>query len=218
MSDLLQEYKEYYAVRAKRYANNPNYKNSYEAEKKLSEAIQSCNTLEEFKDKLGNLNHLCGIALIKDRYIMENKMLSEFEEVVRVKASERVLEKIDEYQDIDEAMVFVNETETSNMIDVQLDESNQIFIDCWKQLDEIDIYSNAEVPSEYKSYFMKIVDLVKEIIISSYKDEKELLKNLTEKWEHNPDIIMEHRHKRHLPYKDEHIKEKIAQYKSIINL
>ena len=33
MSDLLQEYKEYYAVRAKRYANNPNYKNSYEAEK-----------------------------------------------------------------------------------------------------------------------------------------------------------------------------------------
>ena len=99
-------------------------------------------------------------------------MLSEFEEVVRVKASERVLEKIDEYQDIDEAMVFVNETETSNMIDVQLDESNQIFIDCWKQLDEIDIYSNAEVPSEYKSYFMKIVDLVKEIIISSYKDEK----------------------------------------------
>ena len=178
MSDLLQEYKEYYAVRAKRYANNPNYKNSYEAEKKLSEAIQSCNTLEEFKDKLGNLNHLCGIALIKDRYIMENKMLSEFEEVVRVKASERVLEKIDEYQDIDEAMVFVNETETSNMIDVQLDESNQIFIDCWKQLDEIDIYSNAEVPSEYKSYFMKIVDLVKEIIISSYKDEKELLKIL----------------------------------------
>ena len=36
---------------------------------------------------------------------------------------------------------------------------------------------------------------------------KRTFKNLTEKWEHNPDIIMEHRHKRHLPYKDEHIKK-----------
>lgn len=40
MSDLLQEYKDYYRVRADRYAKNNNYKNSYEAEKNLSEAMQ----------------------------------------------------------------------------------------------------------------------------------------------------------------------------------
>lgn len=31
---ILEEYKAYYHVRAERYANNPNYKYSYEAEKK----------------------------------------------------------------------------------------------------------------------------------------------------------------------------------------
>lgn len=218
MSDLLQEYKEYYRVRAERYAGNPNYKNSYEAEKKLSDAINSCSSIEEFKDKLGNLNHLCGIAFIKDKCIMENKMLNEFHEVVRAKASERVLEKIDKYQDINEAVAFQNEVETSNIIEVQLDEANHLFIDNWKLLDDIDIYSNAEVPSEYKRDLMEIVESIKESIVSSYEDEKELLENLSDKWRHNPDIIMEPRHKRHLPYKDEHIKEKIAQYKSIINL
>ena len=34
--NIFEDYKDYYRARAERYAGNPNYKNSYEAEKNIN--------------------------------------------------------------------------------------------------------------------------------------------------------------------------------------
>ncbi|MDD4347327.1 MAG: hypothetical protein PHZ11_10720 [Desulfitobacteriaceae bacterium] len=47
---ILEEYKLYYAARAEKYKNNPEYANSYKTEKQLSDAMQACSSLEDFKD------------------------------------------------------------------------------------------------------------------------------------------------------------------------
>ena len=52
--NIFEEYKAYYRTRAERFANNPNYKNSYEAEKNLADAFLSCTEMEEFRTKIGN--------------------------------------------------------------------------------------------------------------------------------------------------------------------
>ena len=61
-ASLLDEYKAYYSVKAERYADSPNYKHSDKAEKTLSEAMQSCSELSDFKEKMGNLNEKCAVV------------------------------------------------------------------------------------------------------------------------------------------------------------
>lgn len=218
MSDLLQEYKEYYRVRAERYADNPNYKNSYEAEKNLSEAMLGCSELGEFKDRLGNLNNLCAVALIKDKSLMEKAFFDEMQEPIRGAVSERILEKADQYTEVFDLINMVNEEETRGMREVSLDEANRIFHECWMMLDRIEVYSQAVVPASYQSDMQKNAKYYADQIREMIKQTEEQMRLLDPAWKHNPDIVKEHRHRRLLPYCDEHIDEQIAKYKQIANI
>lgn len=212
---LLEEYKEYYRVRAERYADNPNYKHSYEAEMKVSEAIQSCNALEEFKDKLGNLNEKCANALIKDQYIMRRDFYKEMQEHVRILGPERILEKVDEIETaLDIAQMVVEET-NKNSIEISMDEST--LLGEWKLLDDIEVYENAEVPGKYKSDMMKIVEDAKKSLIRNVERLEENNAPWQEGWRLNPELIWEHRHFRLSPYKREDVEEQLQKYRSIIN-
>ena len=217
MADFLQEYKDYYSVRAEKYAENPNYQNTYNAEKALSDAMQSCAVLEEFRDKIGNLNELCGVALIKDEYLMENTHFTKHKETVRVKASEQVLQKTDSITEIMELMSAVTEIENANSIKISMDESHREFQSDWDQLDEITIYENAVVPDNYKQQMMQTAQKIKSSIISGINDLEKNHNEWQAGWRINPDLNMEYRHRNLLPYSDEHIIEQLAKYKSIIN-
>ena len=217
MADFLQEYKDYYSVRAEKYAENPNYQNTYNAEKALSDAMQSCAVLEEFRDKIGNLNELCGVALIKDEYLMENAHFTKHKETVRVKASEQVLQKTDSITEIMELMSAVTEIENANSIKISMDESHREFQSDWDQLDEITIYENAVVPDNYKQQMMQTAQKIKSSIISGINDLEKNHNEWQAGWRINPDLNMEYRHRNLLPYSDEHIIEQLAKYKSIIN-
>ena len=218
MSDnFLQEYKDYYAVRARKYEDNPNYQNSYEAEKKLSDAMQSCNTLEEFKDKIGNLNELCAIALVKDESLMEKAHFKKHQETVRVKASERILEKVDEYTEVFELISMISEVTNKNSIEISMDESHREFMGDWNLLDTITIYENAEVPNKYKNSMQKTVQETKASIIKGVEGLEKNNHEWQSDWKIIPEINMEERHKRLIPYSDENILEQLSKYKSIIN-
>ncbi len=215
--NLLEEYKAYYRVRAERFANNPNYKHSYEAEKNLSEAMQSCNQLEEFKDKLGNLNEKCANALIKDLYIMRRDFYQEMKEDIRLLGPQRILDKVDEMQNAMDLNQMVVEETNKNSVEISMDESHRELLYAWKQLDDIEIYANAEVPSKYKE---KMKDIVEEAKESLRKTVERLEKNHAEwqqGWKLCPEMIKEHRHLRLFPYKMEDIEEQLQKYKSIIN-
>ena len=216
-NQLLNEYKSYYATRAERYANNENYKHSYAAEKKLSEAMQSSNSLEEFKTKLGNLNELCANALVKDETLIEKAFYEKHKEEIRKLAAERILEKIDNYDNAVDLGIMINEETNKNSMEIISDEAHNILVFDWFLLDELEIYENAEVPSEYKSKMKKNAQNIKEIIIQSVEDTEEKIQAWEPNWRLKPETILEYRHKRLLPYEDRHIEEQIARYKSIIN-
>jgi len=217
MSDIFEEYKDYYRARAERYAGNPNYKHTYEAEKNLRDAFLSCNKMEEFKTKIGNLNHKCASALTKDKYLMEKSFYEEMKETIRVKAAQRILEKADQYDNVSELITMVTEELNKNSIEISMDEANRQFHHDWWLTDNVEIYENAVVPDEYKQYMAESVNSFKESIRDNVSRLEENNSHWQKGWKLTPDVITEHRHRQRLPYKDEHIEEQLKKYKSITN-
>jgi len=217
MNNLLDEYKSYYAVRAKRFQNNPNYTNSYQAEKALSDAMQSCATLEEFKDKIGNKNEMCAISLVKDESIIEQNFFSKHQEEVRKLASEKILAQIENVSTSQEVITLVNEVTNKNSIDISMDESHRQLLYDWKLLDDYEVYRNAEVPEKYKQDMLKSAEESKQAIIKNVSDLEQNNDSWESGWRIKPEVALEHRHIRFFPYSNDHVKEQTEKYSQIVN-
>lgn len=216
-SNILEEYKLYYAARAEKYKNNPEYANSYKAEKQLSDAMQACSSLEDFKDDAVKLGKACGIALIKDENLIEKKYYEKHQEVFRVKASEKILEKIDSCETLLDVSALISEETSKTSVEESMDDSHRKVIDDWSQIDEIRIYENAVVPDKYKNYMMEMAADIKESLIEGVTMLEENNDPWQSGWKLIPEKALEYRHLRLLPFSKTHVEEQIAKYKSIIN-
>ena len=216
MSDFLKDYQDYYRVRMERYENDPDYQNSYQSEKAIYEAIASCTVLGEFKEKLGNLNEKNAMALTKDDYTYRYKHYMNIKEFVRAKGPQRIVERADQCANVSDLITMVGEEENKNMLEISVDHI-YFFRDCWVLLDNIERYEKAEVPSSYKSERQKFANEMKADIKNRYKETIEEMQKWQDGWKIDFDLIWEERHRRLIPYKDEDIRTKIEQLKTIIN-
>lgn len=217
MDELLQQYKDYYRLRAQRYANNPKYAHSFEAESNLSNAMQSCNELIEFKDKIGNLNELSAVALSKDDHQIEKEFYDRHQEAVRTMAASRILEKIDSIQNVTDLVTLVLEESNKNSLEISMDEYHREFQSDWKQLDDIEVFENAVVPEKYKSKMQATANEIKQRLVQSVNDLEQEGRKFQPDWTYQPIKNMEHRHRRLIPYSDAHLNEQLSKYKSLVN-
>lgn len=199
-TQLFKEYQEYYATRAARYANSPAYKNSYEAEKKLSDVMQNASSINDAKDKMIQLSEDCAFALMKDEYLIEKNFYDKYEEIIRAKGAANVLARIDECKTVQDLMSMVTEETNKNSEEIQEDNDNNLG-DVWGMLDKYTVYTDAQVPPECQA----ALDRWAKDIADSIKKEKKK----------NVDVNMETRHLRSLRRKPEHVKEYIELYKKI---
>ncbi|PLW94028.1 MAG: hypothetical protein C0592_04295 [Marinilabiliales bacterium] len=217
MSDLLQEYKAYYSTRAERFAGNEKYKHSYEAEKAVSDAMQSCSALEEFKEKLGDKNERCAVALTKDHAIMDEAHFEKHQEIVRILGPQRILEQVDSCKTALDVTNLITDLLNKNSIEISMDEAHREFIYDWFQIDNYIMYKNAVVPDQYKS---RLEGWCNEIVQSMQRGVEGAEKNNHEweaGWRLIPEKNLEYRHRRLLPFSDEHIQEQIQLYKTLVN-
>ncbi len=217
MSNLLEEYKAYYKVRAEKYANNPKYINTYQAEKDLSDAMQSCQTLEEFKDKIGNKNEMCAIALVKDESKIEYDFYNKYNEKIRQLSSQRILSKIDDFNNSQDLTTFVVEEINKNSIEIAMDEANtQLLLD-WHLLENYEIYQKAVVPDNYKASMLETTEENKQALIRNVNDLENNNDSWQSNWKINPNIALEERFIDKFPYKKDHVKEQTEKYAKLIN-
>lgn len=214
---LLDEYKAYYAVRAEKYAGNPNYPNYYVAEKRLSEAFQNCSDIDEIKDKVPSLSEQCAIALVKDGTIMDQKHYEKHQETVRILSPNRILEKLGSCKSTADIITITTEEGSKSGIEISMDEANHFFVDNWENVDLIEIYSNAEVPEKYKADLNRWANDLRESILDGARTLEENNDDWQNGWKLNPEVISEYRHRRLLPYSDEQIQTQIARFKKIIH-
>lgn len=218
MSDpLWEEYQAYYRTRAERYAENPRYANTYRAEKNLSDLVQSCEEPQDFKDRLGNLNELCANALIKDECLMEKSHFEKHQEHIRIQSAVTILEKVDDFTQVMDLITMVTNVIQQNGIAVSLDEANRQFIYDWDYIDRAEIYAKAEVPDKYKSDMQESAAQMRRAIAESVRNLTADLQHWHQGWKINPEVNMEYRHRRLLPFTDDQIREQLAKFNAIIN-
>ena len=112
----------------------------------------------------------------------------------------------------------VNEESSKNSIEISLDEAHQFFVWEWEMLDLIDVYSNAEVPSKYRSSMQERAQEIRKSISEGAATLTRDMQRYRQDWKPDPRMMKEYRHRRLLPYSDEQIDEHIAKYKSLLNL
>ncbi|MFH0892932.1 MAG: hypothetical protein V2A54_00730 [Bacteroidota bacterium] len=214
---ILDDYRAYYAVRAEKYANNPNFPNYSAAEKRLSDLMQNATEEGDYKNKIGELSQQCAMALTKDQYALDKKHFDKHQETVRVLLSERILDKVDSSSNVNDLVTMVSEESSKNMIEISMDESNHYFIIEWEYVDLAEVYANAEVPEKYKADMQSWANDLRQSLLEQAQLQEAHNQHWQEGWKLNPDIIMEYRHRRLLPYTDEQILDQIERFKKIIN-
>ena len=214
----LEEYRAYYDARTERYANNPLKKHSYEAEKKLRDLFYRYDTLDEIGQNMGRLNVDCAFAVTRDQYEMESEYYESVQEPVRKKGADQILAELDKQSELTDMMSMVNDQTNKNSVEVSADEaSGKALMNAWRQLDEIEVYTNAVVPARYKANMQKVIDEAKKLIIESRDSEEKTMGDWVNGWRMKPETTLEYRFRHLMPYSDKEIEEHLRKLKNIIN-
>jgi hypothetical protein len=214
MDNILQEYKDYYRARYERIAGNPRYPNSIASEKKLYDAMASCNELEEFKDKIGNLNELNAVALVLDQETIRNEEYTNLKEDVRALGPQRIVKRCESATTVQEVITITLEESNKNSIEISMDEAVREFND-WIHLENIEIYSKAQVPDRWKADHASNVEASKNRLKDIFDDLEKNNNPWQEGWKIDFDLIWEERHRRLLPFSDGTIKKRLEETKAI---
>ena len=212
----LEEYRKYYDARAERYANNPNHIHAYEAEKRLRDVFFQYDTFEEIRDHFGTLNIDCAFALWRDQYEMESRFYESIEEPVRKKGADEILAQLPRHTDVTDMSTAINEITNRNSVELSLDEaSGKALMDAWERLDAINVLENAEVPDEYKRGMQERADKLRHSICESVQSSEETLGEWMPGFRIKPEIALQPRYRRLLPYSDEDVAQHLQQFKTI---
>lgn len=215
MDDLLQEYKDYYRARVKRYTSSSKYPHTRHAEEALCGAMEGCQTLEEFKDRIGDKNEKVAVALVKDQETIRKEGYHQLQEPIRAKASERILAQADQANTAQEIITLVMEETNKNSVEISMDEAVRVFND-WKVLEDHRISTEAEVPDKWKAKQQQSAQDAAMSVMHTYEDLEKNNDSWESGWKMNFDLINEPRHRRFLPVPDEVVQARIQQTKNIL--
>ena len=211
------EYIDYYRSRMKKYENNPMYKNSYQTEKALFDAVSGIEKLDDFREimETQKLHVKNAIALVKDKSIAEKNAFTEMKEFIRARAAERILEVIDSMQSDMELVKTCSQIEAGVVIEISIDQMVSFLYIDFLAMENVISWENAEVPSEWKN----------EINVEWPAETRASLKKIWEEttipkarywdpeWKLNYDLLWEDRHRRLIPVPDEVLQKMIEQHK-----
>lgn len=216
MDQLLEDYKAYYKARMDRYEGNPLFTNSYQTEKALSDAMNSCKELIEFKDKIGDLNIKNAIAMVKDKAAARFKHYSDLKEEVRALEPKFQLERIDVAKtDMDVVEIASNASHEAMIlitVDLMVD---HFYSDIIPRLETIEVLRNMEEADKYREELQYSINEELTALKEGVKDLEDNAQSWQQGWRFNPDLVWEFRHRRKIPLPDTVIEKRLNEYKNL---
>jgi len=215
------DYIEYYKTRLKKYENNPLYKNSYQTEKALYDAIATITVLDDFKIKMqeGNLHAKNAIALVKDQETAEKRHWEDLKEPIKARGCGQVLDVIDSFTDVGTMITQTNDIRQKNSIEQSIDGFTDGFYGDFLVLENIEVLEKGEVPARWKA---EREESIREMMAEGQKLFEEVTlpraREWDPQWKWNHDLIWEDRHRRVIPVPDSTIKRRIPQHKKYLGL
>lgn len=215
MINYLEEYKQYYFLRMKRYEGNNDYANTYAAEKRLFDIISSCTVLDEFKDKIGNANEQVARALVTDEQHIRLRHYEEMKETVKAGSCRRILDLINSCSTVSELISMVNEEQNRLNLAVTVDTIYPF--DDMLYLENLEIWEQAEVPAGYKDKYAGYANEERQRISDAYAGIEKEMNNWHPGWRFDFSKIEEERHRRLLPYSSEVLQLQKESTQKILN-
>ena len=216
MDQLLADYKAYYKARMDRYEGNPMYQFSYQSEKALSDAMNSCNELIEFKDKIGDLNIKNAIAMVKDKATARLKHYEELQETVRALEPKYQLERIDAAKTDMDVVEIASKASHEAMILISIDLMvDHFYGDIIPSLETLEMLRTIEGAEKYQSDIDYSISEEIKSIKEGVVDLEENAQSWQEGWKFSPDLIWEFRHRRKVPLPDSVVEKRLNEYKNL---
>ena len=217
MDTLLADYKSYYKARMDRYENDPLFNYSYQSEKALSEAMDSCQELIEFKDRIGDLNIKNAIALVKDQETARLAHYTALQENIRSLGPTWILEKIDTAADANDVVTISMEMDQKASIAISIDGFiDAVYGDLIPLLENLEVMEKAEIPAQYEQDRQSQVEGIKTDIKSTITDLHNQAKDWDATWQLNLDLVWEFRHRKKIPLSDEMLQKRINELKNYL--
>ncbi|TAL32723.1 MAG: hypothetical protein EPN93_15570 [Spirochaetes bacterium] len=219
MEQLHQEYIDYYRARLKKYENNPHYKNSYETEKALFDAISGVAELKDFRDVLfkNNLHNKNAVALVKDQETLRQEMYGAIRETVRAKGSADILAALPGITDVNALTQRVTELGLANSDEIALDLMTDYFYQDFLQLEWIEVLEKGEYPSRWKSDVKEGIERWKDSLRKNWTDSiLPAARKIKPDYKFDYALLREDRHRRKIPVGDETLARRIEQHKKIV--
>ena len=215
MDTLLEDYKAYYKARMERYEGNSLYPNSYQSEKALYEAMNSCTELIQFKEKIGDLNIKNAIALVQDQASARLQHYTQLQESKRALGPQWQLERIGGATNETEVVTIASECEQESMIEISVDG----FIDhVWGSLipalEKLDVARNAQYPSKYESVRQADIQKLEQYLRDEIKDIENQAGNWKPGWKLDLEVVWEHRHRKNIPLSDDVLRKRLNELKN----
>jgi len=217
MDSLLEDYKAYYKVRMDRYENDPLFPHSFQSEKALFEAIDSCSELSEFRDKIGNLMTENAKALVKDKASARLNHYTDLEETIRATAPRRILDSVDSAADVNAIAQISSEIEQEVSNEISADGFYDVVgSDLIPLLEELDITKNARIPSQYEPERQRTIADLENSIRERILDTKEQANQWKAGWNFDLSIIWETRHRKKIALDDSQLEKRLTELKNYL--
>lgn len=215
MTDYLADYKEYYRARAARWADNPRYQRMYAAEQALSDAMDSCTELEQFRQRMGDLNERCAVAWVMDKYSMEAALFAEIHEPVRAQVARQVLERAPACRTANQVNEVCAKAEMDWMIPISMDERVRGFAD-WKLLEDLEVEQRADIPSRWDADRRASIERDTRAVRDGYASDEEYAQPWQPGWRYDFEQVFQYRHRRLIPVHDQVVRRRIAQVEQLL--
>ncbi|MEI6122436.1 MAG: hypothetical protein WCQ95_02290 [Bacteroidota bacterium] len=218
MEQQHQDYIDYYRSRMRKYENNPLYAHSYQAEKKIYEAISQCASLAEFRTAMEgeNLALQNAVALTLDKETARHQLFTDTEEFVRRQAPERILKMLETVQSVGELTTQANEIGAQVALQIAIDQLTNYFYSDFVALENIDVWQNAEIPPEWHQ------EIRQEWATSSMAQGRQLWQTVvvpesqkwSPHWQFDFNLVAQPRHRRLIPVPDAVVEKRLHEFKN----
>jgi hypothetical protein len=216
MDQRLAEYREYYRARARRYADNPAYPNTAEAERQLCATAEAATSMDDLRAVLAHAHLQPARALARDRAAARAAAYARTGDLVRANAPACITEAVEQAADPAAITSAVARIETEVDALVTRDELGRLWTQSLPALENIEVWTSAVVPDRWRRELDGFARDAAQQERGSWARAVSEAQAHAPGWQFDPDVARAARHRRLVPLSDATFERRLAQHAELI--
>jgi hypothetical protein len=215
VADRLEEYLDYYRVRAAKYVGSPIYQQTAANERALLEAFERAPTIEEAAPDVVACSQRAAAALVIDQERARAAFYDEIDEPFRARASREVLAAVEGLSDPVEVVNVAASVRAAAQNAEVVDELVRSFESDLDALELLEVYTSPDIPQRWQAdYAQAAADTVAGLARVWREERLPAARQWDPAWTLRYETLWETRHRRRIPFSDEMLGRRIAEHRT----